>query len=105
MIANDITELIGNTPMVKLRMSPEKNSATIYLKMESSNPMGSVKDRLGLAMIRDAEEKKILAPESLIVEPTSGNTGIALAFICAQRGYRLAINMPKSMSLERKRIH
>jgi cysteine synthase A len=104
MIANDITELIGNTPMVKLRMSPEKSNATIYLKMESSNPMGSVKDRVGLAMIRDAEEKGILGPESLIVEPTSGNTGIALAFICAQRGYKLALTMPESMSLERRRI-
>lgn len=104
MIANNITELIGNTPLVRLNKLSDSDGAEIYLKLESSNPMGSVKDRLGLAMIQDAEEKGLLGPESLIVEPTSGNTGISLAFICAQRGYRLALTMPESMSIERRRI-
>lgn len=104
MIADNISELIGGTPLVRLKPSPEDNGVNIYLKLESSNPMGSVKDRLGLAMIEDAEEKNLLGPNSLIVEPTSGNTGIALAFICAQRGYKLALTMPESMSVERRRI-
>jgi len=104
MLANNITELIGNTPMVRLKKIPGDNAATIYLKLESHNPLGSVKDRLGLAMIRDAEEKGLLKSGSHIVEPTSGNTGIALAFICAQRGYKLTLTMPESMSMERRRI-
>lgn len=104
MIANNVTELIGNTPLVRLNKLSGSGGATIFLKLESSNPMGSVKDRLGLAMILDAEEKGLLGSDSLIVEPTSGNTGIALAYICAQRGYRLALTMPESMSIERRRI-
>lgn len=104
MLANNITELIGNTPIVRLKKIPGDKSATIYLKLESHNPLGSVKDRLGLAMIRDAEEKGLLKSGSHIVEPTSGNTGIALAFICAQRGYKLTLTMPESMSMERRRI-
>jgi len=103
-LANNITELIGNTPIVRLKKIPGDKSATIYLKLESHNPLGSVKDRLGLAMIRDAEEKGLLKSGSHIVEPTSGNTGIALAFICAQRGYKLTLTMPESMSMERRRI-
>lgn len=104
MIANNIVELIGDTPLIRLNRVPAGDGAAVYLKLESSNPMGSVKDRLGLAMIRDAEEKGLLGSGSLIVEPTSGNTGIALAFICAQRGYKLALTMPESMSMERRRI-
>ena len=104
MIARDMTELIGNTPMVQLNRLNTGLESSIYLKLESLNPMSSVKDRLGLAMIRDAEESGRLGPENLIVEPTSGNTGIALAFIAAQRGYRLALTMPESMSMERRRI-
>jgi len=104
MIAENITELIGNTPLVRLNRLSAEGGASIYLKLETFNPMSSVKDRLGLAMIRDAEEKNLLSSESLIVEPTSGNTGIALAFICAQRGYKLALTMPESMSMERRRI-
>ncbi len=104
MLVNNMTELIGNTPMIKLSTISDEVGASIYLKLESLNPMSSVKDRLGTALIRDAEKKGLLGPESLIVEPTSGNTGIALAFICAQRGYRLALTMPESMSMERFRI-
>jgi len=104
MIAGNITELIGNTPLVRLDRFSPSDGTSIYLKLESFNPLSSVKDRLGIAMIRDAEEKELIGPETLIVESTSGNTGIALAFICAQRGYRLALTMPESMSVERRRI-
>ncbi len=104
MIFDNITELIGNTPMLRLKHISEEVGAAVHLKMESLNPMSSVKDRLGLAMIEDAEKKGLLNSNSLIVEPTSGNTGIALAFICAQRGYKLALTMPESMSIERRRI-
>lgn len=104
MIANDMTELVGNTPMVKLNSVVPENSGALFVKLECFNPMGSVKDRLGLAMVRDAEQRGLINRDSLIVEPTSGNTGIALAFICAQRGYRLALTMPESMSIERRRI-
>lgn len=104
MIAKNITDLIGKTPMVRLNALVRGLRGVIYLKLESFNPMGSVKDRLGLAMIQDAEKKGLLSHETLIVEPTSGNTGIALAFICAQRGYPLALTMPESMSMERRRI-
>ena len=104
MLAENITELIGNTPLLRLNKLSVAGGASIYLKLESFNPMSSVKDRLGIAMIRDAEEKNLLDSDSLIVEPTSGNTGIALAFICAQRGYKLALTMPESMSIERRRI-
>ena len=92
MIAKNITELIGHTPYGQVDTIPPVEGRRFYLKLESFNPMGSVKDRLGLAMILDAEEKGRLSPGSTIVEPTSGNTGIALAFICAQRGYKLALD-------------
>jgi len=104
MLAKNISELIGRTPLVRLNRVIAPGGAEIYLKLESFNPMGSVKDRIGLGMIQDAEEKGLIGPNTLIVEPTSGNTGIALAFICAQRGYRLALTMPESMSMERRRI-
>jgi len=104
MLANNISELIGKTPLVRLNRVLVPGGAEIYLKLESFNPMGSVKDRIGLGMIQDAEIRGLIGPETLIVEPTSGNTGIALAFICAQRGYRLALTMPESMSMERRRI-
>jgi len=104
MLARSISELIGKTPLVKLNRVIAPAGAEIYLKLESFNPMGSVKDRIGLGMIQDAEERGLIDPDTLIVEPTSGNTGIALAFICAQRGYKLALTMPESMSMERRRI-
>jgi len=104
MLAKNISELIGGTPIVRLNRVLMPGGAEIYLKLESFNPMGSVKDRIGLGMIQDAEEKGLIGTNTLIVEPTSGNTGIALAFICAQRGYRLALTMPESMSMERRRI-
>ncbi|KGM43099.1 Cysteine synthase [Olavius algarvensis spirochete endosymbiont] len=104
MLAKNISELIGKTPLVKLNRVLAPGDTEIYLKLESFNPMGSVKDRIGLGMIQDAEEKGLIGPDTLVVEPTSGNTGIALAFICAQRGYKLALTMPESMSMERRRI-
>jgi len=104
MLAKNISELIGKTPLVRLNRVIAPGGGEIYLKLESFNPMGSVKDRIGLGMIQDAEERGLIGPDTLIVEPTSGNTGIALAFICAERGYKLALTMPESMSMERRRI-
>jgi cysteine synthase A len=101
-IYNNITELIGNTPLVRLnRLNPE-DGADVVLKLEYFNPAGSVKDRIGVAMINAAEDAGRLTPESIIVEPTSGNTGIALAFTAAARGYRCVIIMPEKVSFERK---
>jgi cysteine synthase len=101
-IYNNITELIGNTPLVRLnRLNPE-GGADVVLKLEYFNPAGSVKDRIGVAMINAAEDAGRLTPESIIVEPTSGNTGIALAFTAAARGYRCVIIMPEKVSFERK---
>ena len=104
MTVNSIAELIGKTPLLKLCHISSAVGVDIYIKMESLNPMSSVKDRLGLALIQDAEDKGLLNKDSLIVEATSGNTGIALAFLCAQRGYKLALTMPESMSMERRRV-
>ncbi len=103
MIYHDITETIGNTPLVMLNRIIN-NGNQIALKMESANPLSSIKDRIGLNMIRMAEENGTIGPASILVEPTSGNTGIALAFICASRGYRLILTMPESMSIERRKL-
>jgi len=103
-IAQNSTELIGNTPLVRLQRMNKGLKADIVAKLESFNPLGSIKDRIGVAMIADAEEKGLINEKTVIVEPTSGNTGIALAFVCAARGYRLILTMPDTMSMERRQL-
>jgi cysteine synthase len=103
-IAENITELIGNTPLVRLNRVTEGVDADVVAKLESFNPAASVKDRIGVAMIDAAEEAGLIRPDTIILEPTSGNTGIALAMVAAARGYRLVLTMPETMSVERRKL-
>ena len=103
-IYDDITKTVGRTPLVRLNRMTGDLSATFLVKLESFNPLSSVKDRIGVAMIEDAEAKGLLNKNSVVIEPTSGNTGIALAFVCAARGYRLILTMPETMSMERRQL-
>lgn len=100
----NIADAVGATPLVKLKNTSERLGIELFAKLESMNPLGSVKDRVALAMIIDAEESGLLTSDSVIIEPTSGNTGIGLAFLSASRGYRLILTMPESMSIERRKL-
>jgi cysteine synthase A len=101
---NNIVETVGRTPLVKLNRITQGIDATIAIKLEFFNPLGSVKDRIGMSMIEAAEQDGTIKPNTVIVEPTSGNTGIALAFVCAAKGYKLILTMPETMSMERRTL-
>src|SRR5262245_19484299 len=103
-VAASVLDLVGGTPLVQLNRIPRPGGATVLAKVESLNPAGSVKDRIALAMIEDAERRGVLKPGATLVEPTSGNTGVGLAMVCAVRGYRLILTMPDDMSVERQRL-
>jgi len=103
-IFSDITQTVGNTPLVRINKITSGLKATILVKLESFNPLSSVKDRIGVAMIEAAEAQGLLNKDSVIIEPTSGNTGVALAFVCAAKGYKLILTMPDTMSLERRHL-
>lgn len=103
-IYKKITDLIGRTPLLELKTVGKNNGAAVFAKLEFFNPAGSVKDRIAKAMIDDAEAKGILKPDSVIIEPTSGNTGIGLAAVCAARGYQVVLTMPETMSIERRNL-
>ncbi len=104
MIYDDITGTVGKTPLVRLNRIAEKGEAEIVAKLEFFNPLGSVKDRIGVSMIEDGERQGLIREGTVIVEPTSGNTGVGLAFVCAARGYRLVLTMPDTMSTERSKL-
>ena len=103
-IYDDITKTIGNTPLVRLNRVTEDSQATVLAKLESFNPLSSIKDRIGVSMIEAAEQEGLIGENTIILEPTSGNTGIGLAFVCAARGYRFVLTMPDTMSVERRRL-
>lgn len=103
-VAEDITKLVGNTPLVRLDRIAKGLEVDLLAKLEFFNPLSSVKDRIGVAMIEEAESKGLIDKDTVIVEPTSGNTGIALAFVCAVKGYRLILTMPETMSIERRKL-
>jgi len=103
-IFKDLASSVGNTPLVRLNRFSASCWAELVVKLESANPLGSVKDRIAVAMIEAAEAEGLLSPKTVIIEPTSGNTGIGLAFVCASRGYRLILTMPETMSIERRKL-
>jgi len=103
-VADNVTELIGNTPLVRLRRISKESGSEVVAKLEFANPGGSVKDRIGLSMIEAAEREGKIGPDTVILEPTSGNTGIALALVCAARGYKCTLVMPETMSKERRML-